>query len=107
LFKINIGWLYFFHMPNRLGGLLLSERVMFFLGEKLGKQNAHQEVYEAAMAAQETGGTLAALARDHRITSVATTAELAGILDPTTNVGFAPALVDRAIAQTTAEGWLA
>jgi adenylosuccinate lyase len=92
---------------DRLGGLLLSERVMFFLGEKLGKQTAHEVVYEAAMAAQETGGTLeAALARDVRVTGVATSAELSGILDPTSYVGLAPELVDRALAQTRAEGWL-
>jgi adenylosuccinate lyase len=91
---------------DRLGGLLLSERVMFFLGEKLGKQTAHEVVYEAAMAAQERGGTLEdALARDPRVASVATSAELAGILDPTTYVGLAPELVDRALAQTKAEGW--
>jgi adenylosuccinate lyase len=90
-----------------LGGLLLSERVMFFLGEKLGKQTAHEVVYEAAMAAQEQGGTLeAALARDRRVKSIATPEELTAILDPTTYVGLAPELVDRALAQTKAEGWL-
>ena len=92
---------------DRLGGLLLSERVMFFLGEKLGKQTAHEVVYEAAMAAQETGGTLeAALLRDARVKDVAGSAELAAILDPTTYVGLAPELVDRALAQTRAERWL-
>jgi adenylosuccinate lyase len=92
---------------DRLGGLLLSERVMFFLGEKLGKQTAHEVVYEAAMAAQEQGGTLeAALARDSRVKGAATSAELAGLLDPTTYIGLAPELVDRALAQTKTEGWL-
>jgi adenylosuccinate lyase len=92
---------------DRLGGLLLSERVMFFLGEKLGKQTAHEVVYEAAMSAQEQGATLeAALARDPRVTGAATSAELAGLLDPTTYLGLAPELVDRALAQTKAEGWL-
>ena len=92
---------------DRLGGLLLSERVMFFLGEKLGKQTAHEVVYEAAMTAQEAGGTLeAALARDPRVKDVASSAELASILDPTTYVGLAPELVDRALRQTRAEGWL-
>jgi adenylosuccinate lyase len=92
---------------DRLGGLLLSERVMFFLGEKLGKQTAHEVVYEAAMSAQEQGATLeAALARDPRVTGAATSAELAGLLDPTTYLGLAPELVDRALAQTRAEGWL-
>src|SRR5689334_20272563 len=92
---------------DRLGGLLLSERVMFFLGEKLGKQTAHEVVYEAAMAAQETGTTLeAALTSDPRVTDVAAAADLAGILDPTSYVGLAPELVDRALAQTKAEHWL-
>ncbi|SET38168.1 adenylosuccinate lyase [Thorsellia anophelis] len=36
------------------GGLLLSEKVMFEIGLKLGKQTAHQLVYEAAMLAFET-----------------------------------------------------
>jgi adenylosuccinate lyase len=90
-----------------LGGLLLSERVMFFLGEKLGKQTAHEVVYEASMHAQEHGGALeAALARDPRVKGVASAADLAAILDPTTYVGLAPELVDRALAQTKAEGWL-
>jgi hypothetical protein len=31
---------------------------------------------------------------------------LAPILDPTTYVGLAPQLVDRALAQTKKEGWL-
>ena len=92
---------------DRLGGLLLSERVMFFLGETLGKQTAHEVVYEAAIAAQETGGTLeATLARDPRVKDVANSTELAAILDPTTYVGLAPQLVDRALNQTSAEGWL-
>ena len=38
-----------------LGGLLLSERVMLALGTKVGKQTAHEIVYEVAMAAHETG----------------------------------------------------
>ena len=92
---------------DRLGGLLLSERVMFFLGEKLGKQTAHEVVYDAAMTAQETGGTLeAALGCDPRVKTVTDITELARILDPTTYVGLAPELVDRALAQTRAEGWL-
>jgi adenylosuccinate lyase len=80
---------------------------MFFLAEKLGKQTAHEVVYEAAMHAQEHGSTLeAALARDPRVTGATSTADLAAILDPTTYVGLAPELVDRALAQTKAEGWL-
>ena len=86
-----------------LGGLLLSERVMFALAEKLGKQTAHEVVYEAAMHVQEHGGNFqTALRRDPRIADV----DLASILDPTTYVGLAPELVDRALALTKSEGWL-
>ena len=90
-----------------LGGLLLSERVMFHLAEKLGKQTAHELVYEAAMHAQEQGTTLeAALARDPRLKGALSGNELGALLDPTTYVGLAPELVDRALALTKAEGWL-
>src|SRR5439155_5920909 len=34
---------------DALGGFLLSERVMFALADKLGKQTAHEAVYRAAM----------------------------------------------------------
>ena len=86
-----------------LGGLLLSERVMFFLAERLGKQTAHEVVYEAAMQVQEHGeGFESVLGRDPRLADL----DLKPILDPTTYVGLAPELVDRALARTKAEGWL-
>ena len=37
------------HNLDLLGGFLLSERVMFALAEPLGKQTAHEAVYEASM----------------------------------------------------------
>lgn len=90
-----------------LGGFLLSERVMFFLAGKLGKQTAHEVVYEAAMAGQEGGTTFeAALTADPRVREAVEPGELAAILDPTTYVGLAPQLVDRALAITRGEGWL-
>ena len=36
-----------------LGGLLLSEKIMLALGEKIGKQTAHEVVYEIAMSSFE------------------------------------------------------
>lgn len=90
-----------------LGGFLLSERVMFFLADKVGKQTAHDVVLEAAIYGREHGLTLeAALKRDARVRDRIDPAALAAILDPTTYVGLAPELVDRALAQTRAEGWL-
>lgn len=41
---------------DRLGGLLLSEAVMLRLGEGLGRNAAHDVVYEAAMTAFEGQG---------------------------------------------------
>jgi adenylosuccinate lyase len=37
------------HNLDALGGFLLSERVMFALADKIGKQTAHEVVYEASM----------------------------------------------------------
>ena len=41
-----------------LGGFLLSERVMFVLSGKVGKQTAHELVYEASMHGIEHGHQL-------------------------------------------------
>ncbi|MCI5180217.1 MAG: adenylosuccinate lyase family protein [Candidatus Electrothrix sp. AW3_4] len=40
------------------GPLISTEALMFFLGESIGKQNAHTLVYEASMQAVETGKPL-------------------------------------------------
>ncbi len=48
-----------------LGGFLMSERVMFALAEKVGKQSAHELVYAAAMQGMEASITFEqALLRD-------------------------------------------
>ncbi|UCF74338.1 MAG: adenylosuccinate lyase [Betaproteobacteria bacterium] len=90
-----------------LGGFLLSERVMFALAEKVGKQTAHELVYEASMRGIEQGITFEeALLRDERIGTALTRAELRASLDPTTYVGLAPQIVDDVLAQVRAAGWL-
>ncbi|MGE0715863.1 MAG: adenylosuccinate lyase [Alphaproteobacteria bacterium] len=90
-----------------LGGLLLSERVMFALAERVGKQSAHELVYEAAMTAvagrRPFTGVLMA---DRRIAAALPEAELASLLDPSGYVGMAPEIVDRVVAEARA-GWLA
>ena len=47
---------------DALGGFLLSERVMFALADKIGKQTAHEVVYEASMQGFEQGHHLRACA---------------------------------------------
>ncbi|HTP97287.1 MAG TPA: adenylosuccinate lyase [Burkholderiales bacterium] len=90
-----------------LGGFLLSERVMFALADKLGKQSAHEVVYEAAMHGIERGVTFEqSLMQDPKVRGALTEAELRAVLDPTTYVGRAPQIVEQVLADTRASGWL-
>jgi 3-carboxy-cis,cis-muconate cycloisomerase len=74
-------------------GLVLAERVSFLLRDRLGRAEAQQVVREATRA--ETSFRDALLA-DPRAGIDA--AELDAALDPTTYLGSAPELVDRALA---------
>jgi adenylosuccinate lyase len=90
-----------------LGGFLLSERVMFALSDKVGKQTAHDLVYEASMHGIEGGLSFEqALMQDQRVARALTPEELRKALDPTTYVGLAPQIVDQVLAATRASGWL-
>jgi adenylosuccinate lyase len=90
-----------------LGGFLMSERVMFELSEKVGKQTAHELVYEAAMRGIEGGTTFEqALKQDERIRGALSDEGLRAALDPTTYVGMAPAIVDSVLMKVKASGWL-
>lgn len=92
---------------DRLGGFLLSERVMFALSDKLGKQTAHDLVYEASMHGIENGVTFeSALMEDQRVRDALSAEEIRAELDPTTYVGHAPAIVDRVVRQHRSSGWL-
>jgi len=92
---------------DRLGGFLLSERVMFVLSTKVGKQTAHELVYEASMRGIETGITFErALMEDKKVSAAMSVEELRAVLDPTTYIGHAPAIVDRVLAEQQASGWM-
>jgi adenylosuccinate lyase len=91
-----------------LGGFLLSERVMFALADKVGKQSAHEMVYEAAMRGIAEGISFErALMDDAHVKQAIGGDELEELLDPTTYLGHAPAIVERVLAETRASGWLA
>lgn len=91
-----------------MGSMLLSERLMFALAPKLGKQTAHELVYEAAMQARSQNKPFEeTLAEYDQIRAVLSPDELDALMDPTTYVGVAPEVVDRVVAATRAEGWLA
>ncbi len=90
-----------------LGGFLLSERVMFALSDKVGKQTAHELVYEASMHGMQHGVTFEkALFENKQVRDALSEKELHAALDPTTYIGLAPQIVDDVLAQVNASGWL-
>lgn len=87
-----------------LRGLLLSEAVMLALAHYVGRQEAHEIVYEVAMPAFERGQHLAeALAADPRVSAHLDRAAIAELLRPERYLGLAPQLVDALVAQTRRE----
>ena len=78
-----------------LGGLLLSERVMLALGEKIGKQTAHEIVHEITMAAQRMGtGFREELGTDPRVAPHLDRGAIEELLDPERYLGFTGKIVD-------------
>ena len=68
---------------------------MFAISDKVGKQTAHELVYEVSMHGIEHGISFEqALAQDQRVRDALTAEELRKVLDPTTYVGLAPEIVD-------------
>ena len=70
------------------GGLIMSERIMLALGERAGRQRAHDIVYEHAQrAAVEGGGFRELLKADPEITAQLSGAEIDDLLDPASYTG--------------------
>ena len=66
------------------GGLIMAEAVMLNLGEAIGRQHAHDAVYDAAQEAFVQGRSFGdLLAADPRVTAHMTAAQIIGLLDPT------------------------
>jgi len=85
---------------DRLGGLLLSEPVMLQLGLAIGRDAAHDRVYEAAMAAFEGKGRFRdLLMQDPEIATALSPDELERLLQPAAYTGLAGAIVDRIVAE--------
>lgn len=85
---------------DMLGGLLLSESVMLALGEAIGKQTAHEVVYEIAMDAFETETPFRdALLADARVSAHLGAARIEELLDPVGYIGQAERIVDDVLAR--------
>jgi 3-carboxy-cis,cis-muconate cycloisomerase len=80
-------------------GMVVSEAVMMGLGPKLGRQRAHDLVYDVCRKVAATGRPLLdLLAEDAEISRHASRAELARLTDPANYLGLAGEMVDRVLA---------
>jgi 3-carboxy-cis,cis-muconate cycloisomerase len=80
-------------------GLIVSEAVMMGLAPKLGRQRAHDVVYDVCREVVTSGRPfLDLLAANPEIAQAATRAELEKLVDPANYVGLAGEMVDRVLA---------
>jgi len=78
------------------GGLIVAEAVMMGLAPRLGRQIAHDVVYDCCRDALATGAPfLDTLASEPRIAAVMTREELAPLVDPANYLGAAPEMTRR------------
>ena len=71
------------------GGLIMAEAVMLDLGKTIGRQHAHDVVYDAAQAAFVEGKSFGMLlAADPRVTAHLDRAAIDALLDPTAYTGL-------------------
>lgn len=82
------------------GGLLLAERIMLELGQHIGRQTAHDVVYEAAMHAFETRQPFSDILKQNQaVTAHLDPAMIDRLLDPIEYTGLSGAYVDRLLQQ--------
>jgi adenylosuccinate lyase len=82
------------------GGLIMAEAIMLKLGAKLGRQQAHEAVYEAAQAAVVQDRAFSAmLAQDPSVTAHLAPAAVDQLLDPIAYTGQCAAMAREAVAR--------
>lgn len=92
---------------NILGGLIVSERVMFVLGQKIGKQTAHHLVYELSMQADETGRPFSALLEENEtVKKYLTQEDIKELLNPVHYTGSAVKKTEEVLALVRKKGIL-
>jgi 3-carboxy-cis,cis-muconate cycloisomerase len=81
-------------------GLIVAEAVMMGLAPHLGRNEAHDIVYDACRAVAEKGGRLAdALAKVPEVSQHLDRAALEKLTDPANYLGAAREMVDRVLAR--------
>ncbi|MDY6952306.1 MAG: lyase family protein, partial [Thermodesulfobacteriota bacterium] len=79
--------------------LISTEALMFFLGETIGKQTAHEIVYKTSMEAIETGQPLVDLLMNHEgIQGRFRREDVEKTIDPKNHVGMSEELTHRTVA---------
>ncbi len=89
------------------GGLIMAEAIMLDLGQTIGRQHAHDAIYDAAQAAFTTRQSFAdLLAADPRVTTHMTPDAITHLLDPASYTGLCAdmALAAAARARSVATG---
>jgi 3-carboxy-cis,cis-muconate cycloisomerase len=80
-------------------GLIVAEAVMMGLAPEIGRQQAHDVVYDCCRLANEKGITLAdALSADSRVSERIDRATIERLTSPKNYLGLAPQMVDRVLA---------
>ncbi len=80
-------------------GLIVAEAVMMGLAPQIGRQEAHDVVYDACRLANEKGISLAdALSSDPRVSVRIDRATIESLTSPKNYLGLAPEMVDRVLA---------
>jgi 3-carboxy-cis,cis-muconate cycloisomerase len=80
-------------------GLIVAEAVMMGLAPQIGRQEAHDVVYDACRLASEKGITLAdALSADSRVSARIDRGTIERLTSPKNYLGLAPEMVDRVLA---------
>ena len=87
------------------GGLIMAEAVMLDLGQTLGRQHAHDVIYDAAQAAFVEGKSFSALlAADPRVTAHMKPAEITALLDPVAYTGHCATMAREGAARAREAG---
>jgi 3-carboxy-cis,cis-muconate cycloisomerase len=80
-------------------GLIVDEAVMMGLAPTIGRQAAHDAVYDACRPANAKGLTLAdALSSDYRVSTRIDRATIDRLTSPENYLGLAPLMADRVLA---------
>ncbi|WP_447878669.1 class-II fumarase/aspartase family protein [Serratia fonticola] len=86
-------------------GLIVAEAVMMGLAPYIGRQDAHDVVYDACRIVNEQGGRLADVL--NALPAIASRLQpelIEQLTDPTNYLGMAPQMVDRAVRQSAKQG---